>query len=95
MDNFQTRSTADGWQTITPRQAIARVQELAASMHGPLGIVHFEFIPLPEDADTKANWDLAFRAAPTDPGFSSGHREIAIRRAIADVRAAYPMIRWP
>lgn len=95
MDNFQTRSFADSWQTITPRQAIARVKELATAMHGPIGVVHFEFIPLAETADTKANWDLAFRAAPTDPGTFGGRRERAIRRAIADVRAAYPMIRWP
>lgn len=85
----------DTLQTITPKQVIAHVQELAAVEHGPIGIVHFEFIPLPDGPGIKANWDLAFRAAPADTEALTDRRAKAIARAIAEVRAAFPRVRWP
>lgn len=95
MDLFRTRSIIDGFQAATPRQAIDLVQELAAADYGPIGVVNFEFIPLPDSARDEANWDLAFRAAPADPDILTYRRKAAIQRAIDEVRAIYPVIRWP
>lgn len=85
----------DTLQTITPRQVIAHVQELATVEYGPIGVVNFEFIPLPDGVGAKANWDLAFRAAPADTEALTDRRAEAIERAIAQVRAAFPRVRWP
>lgn len=95
MDLFQTRPSIDGLQVITPRQAIEIVRQLAEASFGPIGVVNFEFIPLPDSARDAANWNLAFRAAPADPELLSYPRRLAIQRAIDEVRAAYPVIRWP
>lgn len=95
MDTFQTRPSTTTQQTITPREAIALVQELASADYGPIGIMNFEFIPLRESYGGETNWDLAFRAAPADPGMLTYRRRLAIQRAIAEVRATHPMIRWP
>lgn len=80
---------------ITPKLVIDRVQELAAANYGPIGLVHFEFIPLPDGPNARANWDLAFRPAPADPDMLSDIRIKAIQRAIAEVRAMCPQVRWP
>jgi hypothetical protein len=85
----------DTFTTITPKLVIDRVQEVATATYGPIGLVNFEFIPLPEDPDTRTNWDLAFRPAPADPDMLSDIRIRAIERAIAEVRAIYPQVRWP
>ncbi|MBS1165670.1 MAG: hypothetical protein H6R00_1695 [Proteobacteria bacterium] len=85
----------DTLQTITPKQVIAHVQALAAVDYGPIGIMHFEFIPLPDGPGIKANWDLAFRAAPADTETRTDQRARAIERAIAEVRTAFPRVRWP
>lgn len=92
MDSFQTQPVP---QTITAKQAIARVQELAAASYGPLGAINFEFVPLPEDANNRANWDLVFRPSPSNPEGPNLRRRDAIQRAIDQVRAAYPQVRWP
>lgn len=94
MDTFQTRQT-DSWQTVTPRQAIARVQELATAVYGPLGAINFEFIPLPDEPSGKPNWDLVFRPSPSDAEGPNALRSTAIQRAIDQVKAAYPKVRWP
>ncbi len=85
----------DTLATITPKMVIDCVQEVAAATYGPIGLVHFEFIPLPDDPSAPANWDLAFRPAPADPDMLSEIRVRAIQRAIAEVRAMYPRVRWP
>lgn len=85
----------DTLQVITPRLVIDRVQEVAAATYGPIGLVNFEFIPLPDGPDVWANWDLAFRPAPAEPGMQSEACVRAIQRAIAEVRAIYPRVRWP
>ena len=95
MDLFQTRPSIDGLQAVTPRQAIELVRQLAEASFGPIGVVNFEFIPLPDSTRDAANWNLAFRAAPADPEMLSYPRRLAIQRAIDEVRAAYPVIRWP
>jgi len=82
-------------ETITPRHAIARVEALAAASCGPLGTVHFEFIPLPEGNDIKSNWDLAFRPAPSNPDALDEAKAKAIQLAVERVRVEYPMVRWP
>lgn len=95
MDFFRTRPAIDCVEAATPRQAIDLVQELATADYGPIGVVNFEFIPLPDSARDEANWDFAFRAAPADPELLSYPRRLAIQRAIAEVRAIHPVIRWP
>lgn len=80
---------------VTPKLVIDRVQEVAAATYGPIGLVNFEFIPLPDGPDVRTNWDLAFRPAPADPEMLSEVRVKAIQRAIAEVRATYPRVRWP
>lgn len=95
MDSFQTRPITAGQEAVTPRQAIELVRMLAEASFGSIGVVNFEFIPLPESARDAANWNLAFRAAPADPELLSYPRRLAIQRAIDEVRAAYPVIRWP
>ncbi|PKR88396.1 hypothetical protein CXZ10_15370 [Pleomorphomonas diazotrophica] len=94
MDSFQTRPTTTP-QTITPKQAITLVQQLAATNYGPIGPINFEFIPLREDGGAQANWDLAFRPSPSNAEPPSARRRAAIQRAIAEVRATHPQIRWP
>lgn len=95
MDLFQTRPSIDGLQAVTPRQAIELVRQLAEASFGPIGVVNFEFIPLPDSTRDAANWNLAFRAAPADPELLSYPRRLAIQRAIDEVRAIHPAIRWP
>ena len=95
MDGFRTRPIADGHEAVTPRQAIELVRALAAASFGSIGVVNFEFIPLPDSARDAANWNLAFRAAPADPELLSYPRRLAIQRAIDEVRAIHPAIRWP
>ena len=95
MDLFQTRPSIDGLQAVTPRQAIELVRQLAEASFGPIGVVNFEFIPLPDSARDAANWNLAFRAAPADPELLSYPRRLAIQRAIDEVRVIHPAIRWP
>ena len=95
MDLFQTRASIDGRQAVTPRQAIELVRQLAEASFGPIGVVNFEFIPLPDSTRDAANWNLAFRAAPADPELLSYPRRLAIQRAIDEVRAIHPAIRWP
>jgi len=85
----------DTLQTITPRQVIAHVQELATADCGPIGVVNFEFIPLADGVGVKANWDLAFRAARADTEALDDRRARAIARAIAQARADFPRVRWP
>ena len=95
MDSFQTRPITAGQEAVTPRQATELVRMLAEASFGSIGVVNFEFVPLPESASDAANWDLSFRAAPADPEMLSYPRRLAIQRAIDEVRAAYPVIRWP
>lgn len=95
MDSFQTRLVSDDVQAVTPRQAIELVRNLAEASFGPIGVVNFEFIPLPDSARDEANWGLTFRSAPADPELLSYPRRLAIQRAIDEVRATYPVIRWP
>lgn len=85
----------DTLQIITAKLVIERVQEVAAATYGPIGLVNFEFIPLPDGPATQPNWDLAFRPAPADPDMLSEIRVRAIQRAIAEVRATYTRVRWP
>lgn len=85
----------DTLQIITPRLVIERVQEVAAATYGPIGLVNFEFIPLPDGPAAQPNWDLAFRPAPADPDMLSAVRVRAIQRAISEVRAMHPRVRWP
>lgn len=94
MDMLQTRPITTP-QTITPKQAITLVQQLAAADYGPIGAINFEFIPLREDGGAQANWDLAFRPSPANAEPPNARRRAAIQRAIAEVRAAYPVVRWP
>ena len=82
-------------RTLTPTEAIARVKELATAEYGPIGVMNFEFIPLPEAPGVPVNWDLAFRAAPADTEAVSYRRIRAIHIAVERVRADYPMVRWP
>lgn len=82
-------------QTITPKHAIARVKELAASTCGPIGVVNFEFIPLAEQAGAEANWDLAFRPAPSNRHAIDALKAKLIQLAVERVRAEYPIVRWP
>ncbi len=95
MDSFQTRPLPDLMEVVTPRQAIGLVQKLAEASFGPIGVVNFEFVPLPDSARDVANWNLAFQAAPSDPELLSYPRRHAIQRAIDEVRAVHPMVRWP
>lgn len=82
-------------KTITPRQAIARVQELAQANFGPIGAVNFEFVPLAEGVDVAPNWNLTFRAAPANRQALDSRRRRAIQLAVEQVRADHPRVRWP
>ena len=82
-------------KAITPTEAIDRVKQLATAEYGPIGVMNFEFIPLPEAPGLPANWDLAFRAAPADADAVTYRRLQAIQHAVERVRAENPTVRWP